>query len=84
LDDTISDGAMPAPTCLHNWRKGLSVTPAMGARNRLFFNVYGPICTSLLLSRTADGKGRIITKKGGGANDLFELIDSQSKILVEI
>src|SRR6185312_12584509 len=28
----ISDAAKPAPNCLHNWRKGLSVTPAMGAK----------------------------------------------------
>ena len=36
LDATISETAMPAPSRLHSWRKGRSVTPAMGATIRLF------------------------------------------------
>ena len=31
-DVVISDTASPAPSCLHNCRNGLSVTPAIGAR----------------------------------------------------
>jgi hypothetical protein len=46
--------------------------------------MYTARSASLLLSRIAEGKGRIITKKGGDANDLFELIDSQSKMVAEI
>ena len=35
FDVTISETASPAPIFLHNWRKGRSVTPAIGATNRL-------------------------------------------------
>src|SRR5262245_26313921 len=43
FDATISDTARPAPNCLHNCLKGRSVTPAIGATNRLFRNVREPI-----------------------------------------
>ena len=36
LDETISDAAMPAPRRRQSMRNGRSVTPAMGARKRLF------------------------------------------------
>ncbi len=40
----ISEAASPAPSRLHSRRKGLSVTPAMGASTTLGAMVYGPIC----------------------------------------
>src|SRR5882672_7559085 len=43
FEATISDTASPAPNCLHSCRKGRSVTPAIGATNRLFRNVREPI-----------------------------------------
>src|SRR5690606_12331300 len=39
----ISDTAWPAPSRLHNWRKGRSVTPAMGATSTLLGRVQGPM-----------------------------------------
>src|SRR5690606_6697446 len=48
LEVTISLTAMPAPIFLQSWRKGRSVTPAMGATTRLFLSLYGPICTCLM------------------------------------
>src|SRR5690606_29723975 len=39
----ISDTARPAPSCLHSSRKGLSVTPAMGARTTRGSMAWGPI-----------------------------------------
>jgi hypothetical protein len=39
LEDTISETARPAPCVRHNWRNGRSVTPAIGARIRLFGNL---------------------------------------------
>src|SRR5574343_1622674 len=44
LDVTISETASPAPSFLHSWRKGRSVTPAMGATNRLFRKVNPANC----------------------------------------
>src|SRR5262252_2853094 len=67
FDATISDTARPAPNCLHSWRKGRSVTPAIGATNRLFRNVREPIridnhgvfCGSAILYLNASIKGRL-------------------------
>ena len=42
---TISLTARPAPSRLHSMRNGRSVTPAIGATNRLFGKSKGPICT---------------------------------------
>jgi hypothetical protein len=39
FDATISDTAYPAPRRLQSWRKGRSVTPAIGATARLFGSV---------------------------------------------
>lgn len=49
VEVTISETAKPAPIFLHSMRKGLSVTPAIGATTRLFLNVYGPICIFLFI-----------------------------------
>src|SRR5574340_949166 len=43
FDVTISDTAMPAPSFLQSWRKGRSVTPAMGATIRRFLRRWRPI-----------------------------------------
>ena len=42
---------MPAPNFLQSWRKGRSVTPAMGATTRLFLTEMEPICTVVYLLR---------------------------------
>jgi len=39
LEATISLTAIPAPIRLHSMRNGRSVTPAIGATIRLFFNL---------------------------------------------
>ena len=49
LDATISETAMPAPIRLHSWRKGRSVTPAMGATTRLFLRETFPIFTAFVV-----------------------------------
>src|SRR5262249_3269948 len=67
FDATISDTARPAPNCLHNCRKGRSVTPAIGATKRLFRKVREPIriddrgvfCGSAILYLNASVKGRL-------------------------
>ena len=41
LEATISETAIPAPIFLQSWRKGRSVTPAMGATTRLFRGRWG-------------------------------------------
>src|SRR5436309_497524 len=43
FDATISDTARPAPNFLHSCLKGRSVTPAIGATNRLLRSVCVPI-----------------------------------------
>ena len=42
-DVTISLTAYPAPSALHNWRNGRSVTPAMGATNNRFAKEMWPM-----------------------------------------
>src|SRR5690606_33300512 len=44
FDVTISDTATPAPSFLHNWRNGRSVTPAIGATKRLLRKVKPANC----------------------------------------
>src|SRR3569832_1236302 len=70
--ETISDTAMPAPSSLHSWRKGRSVTPAMGARMTLLARWLGFFCLSV--SRLPWGKGRHDTTKRGGENEVFSCV----------
>ncbi|MNT76450.1 hypothetical protein D3C72_2154540 [compost metagenome] len=41
---TISLTAYPAPSSLHSWRNGRSVTPAIGATNNRFAKGMWPMC----------------------------------------
>jgi hypothetical protein len=43
LEAAISETAYPAPRRLQSWRKGRSVTPAIGATSVLLGRTYGPI-----------------------------------------
>src|SRR5688500_10351578 len=49
-DVTISLTAYPAPSRLHSWRNGRSVTPAIGATKSGFGNSIEPICTDGICS----------------------------------
>src|SRR3569833_4114266 len=70
--ETISDTAMPAPSSLHSWRKGRSVTPAMGARMTLLSRWKGPIRKTA--PRLPRGIGRHDTPKRGGDKEAISSV----------
>src|ERR1700737_2447512 len=64
-DVSISDAARPAPSLRHKMRKGLSVTPTIGASTTDDGNTYCPICMMKRFQR-AESFAQEIPPPGAG------------------